>query len=55
MAIRAEGRASSCSSGQRLGWYGDRYYAVLGGTVREAESLLDDDIGYRDAVASCRA
>jgi hypothetical protein len=44
-----------CSSGQWLGWYADHYYGVLGGTVREAKSSLEDDIGYRDAVASCRA
>jgi hypothetical protein len=44
-----------CSSGQWLGHYDDRYYGVLGGKVREAESSLKDDIGYRDAVASCRA
>jgi hypothetical protein len=35
--------------------YGDRFYAVLGGTIHAAESSLDDDRGYRNAVASCRA
>jgi hypothetical protein len=44
-----------CSSGQWLGRHDDRFYGVLGGTIHETESSLDDDMGYRDAVASCRA
>ncbi|GAB2444605.1 hypothetical protein GCM10027062_25740 [Nocardioides hungaricus] len=44
-----------CSSGQRLVSYGDRYYAVLGGTIREGSSPLADDPEYRAAVRSCRA
>ena len=44
-----------CSSGQRMVRYGDHYYAVLGGTIRETESSLEDDRGYRGAIASCRA
>ena len=44
-----------CSSGQRMVRYGDHYYAVLGGTIHETESPLQDDRGYRVAVASCRA
>lgn len=43
-----------CSSGQRMVRFDDHYYAVLGGTISETESVLDDDVGYRDAVASCR-
>jgi hypothetical protein len=44
-----------CSSGQRMVRYGDHFYAVLGGKIYETESLLEDDRGYRVAVASCRA
>ena len=43
-----------CSSGQRMVRFDDHYYAVQGGTISETESVLDDDVGYRDAVASCR-
>jgi hypothetical protein len=44
-----------CSSGQRMVRYGDHFYAVPGGTIHGTESLLEDDRGYRAAVASCRA
>ena len=44
-----------CSSGQRMVRYGDHFYAVPGGTIHETESPLEDDRGYRVAVASCRA
>ena len=44
-----------CSSGQRMVRYGDHFYAVPGGTIYETESPLEDDRGYRVAVASCRA
>jgi hypothetical protein len=44
-----------CSSGQRMVRYGDHFYAVPGGTIQETESPLEDDRGYRVAVASCRA
>ena len=44
-----------CSSGQRMVRYGDHFYAVLGGMIHGTESLLEDDRGYREAVASCRA
>ena len=44
-----------CSSGQRMVRYGDHFYAVPGGTIHETKSLLEDDRGYRNAVASCRA
>jgi hypothetical protein len=44
-----------CSSGQRIVRYGDQFYAVPGGTIHETESPLEDDHGYRDALASCRA
>lgn len=44
-----------CSSGQRFVTFDDRWYGVLGGTVREAESSLEQDREYRASVASCRA
>jgi hypothetical protein len=44
-----------CSSGQRMVRYGDHFYAVPGGTINETESPLEDDRGYRRALASCRA
>jgi hypothetical protein len=44
-----------CSSGQRMVRYGDHFYGVAGGTIHETESSLEDDRGYRVAVASCRA
>ena len=44
-----------CSSGQRIVRYGDHFYAVPGGTIHETESPLEDDRGYRVALASCRA
>lgn len=47
--------ALGCSSGQRMVRYGDHFYAVPGGTIHETESPLEDDRGYRVAVASCRA
>lgn len=45
----------SCSSGQRMVRYDNRFYAVPGGTVREARPTLAKDRDYRDALASCRA
>jgi hypothetical protein len=45
----------NCSSGQRMVRFDDRFYGVQGGLVHESESVLEDDVGYRDAVASCRA
>lgn len=47
--------ALGCSSGQRMVTYADRYYGVLGGTVRESDGSLEDDHDYRQAVRSCRA
>jgi len=44
-----------CSSGQRMVRYDDRFYGVVGGSIHESTSSLDDDMDYRDAVASCRA
>lgn len=44
-----------CSSGQRFITFEDRWYGVLGGTVREGESPLAQDREYRSSVASCRA
>lgn len=43
-----------CSSGQRFVTFGDRYYGVLGGTVREGGTPLAQDRTYRASVASCR-
>jgi hypothetical protein len=45
----------SCSSGQLMVRYDDRYYGVLAGTVHEAAEPLDQDRDYRTAVRSCRA
>jgi len=46
--------ALGCSSGQTMVRFDDHYYAVLGGTISQTDAVLDDDNGYRDAVASCR-
>jgi hypothetical protein len=45
----------SCSSGQRIVQYADRFYGVLTGTVHKASGPLDDDSDYRAAVRRCRA
>ena len=45
----------SCSSGQRMVRYDNRFYAVPGGTVHQARPTLAEDRDYRDALASCRA
>jgi hypothetical protein len=45
---------TSCSSGQVLVTYGDRFYAVLGGPVNETDGLSDDK-DYRQAERSCLA
>jgi hypothetical protein len=45
----------ACSSGQRMVTYADRFYGVIGGTVREAADSLEDDPEYRKAVRGCRA
>lgn len=47
--------ALGCSSGQRLVMHGDRFWAVLGGTIHEASPPLADDPDFRTAVRSCRA
>ncbi len=43
-----------CSSGQRLAFYADSYYAVLGGEINHGKSPLRRDPGYRTAVQTCR-
>ncbi len=45
----------SCSSGQRLMTFADRFYGVAGGEVRVSEQALEDDRDYRASVRSCRA
>lgn len=47
--------ALGCSSGQRMVTYSDRFYGVLGGTVRTSAGSLEDDREYIKAVRSCRA
>ncbi|WP_181312346.1 hypothetical protein [Nocardioides campestrisoli] len=44
----------SCSSGQVLVRYDDRFYGVRGGKAKVTESTLADDDRYRDSVARCR-
>lgn len=46
--------ALTCSSGQRLLRHENAFYAVRGGTIREAVDGFTVDAGYRSAVASCR-
>ncbi|MGB0101831.1 MAG: hypothetical protein WBP61_16255 [Nocardioides sp.] len=50
-----EREALGCSSGQRLVRHADTYYAVIGGTIHESATTLDEDRDYRLAVRSCRA
>lgn len=47
--------AVGCSSGQRLVVFDGRFWGVLGGTVHEAGSSLDEDRDYRDATRRCAA
>lgn len=47
--------AVGCSSGQRMVTYADRFYGVLGGTVREAAEPLDDDRDFQAAMRRCSA
>ena len=45
----------SCSSGQRIVRYDDRFYGVAGGTIHEAKGPLDKDKDYLKSVRVCRA
>ena len=47
--------ALSCSSGQFIVRYDDRFYAVPGGIVHAADAPLDRDSEYRAAALRCRA
>jgi hypothetical protein len=51
--VKADGLG--CSSGQRIIRYADRFYAVPGGTIHEADGSLDQDSEYQAAVRRCRA
>lgn len=43
----------SCSSGQGIVKYDDRFWAVRGGTIAQADDIYESDI-YLDSVARCR-
>ncbi|WP_435768878.1 hypothetical protein [Nocardioides sp. SYSU DS0651] len=43
----------SCSSGQGIVRYDGRFWAVRGGTVSQADDIIEDE-RYLDAVARCR-
>jgi hypothetical protein len=45
----------SCSSGQRIVRYADRFYGVPGGTIKQTDGPLDKDKGYLKSVRVCRA
>jgi hypothetical protein len=45
----------SCSSGQTIIRFDDRFYGVAGGTVHHTATSLLSDRGYRAAVLRCRA
>ncbi len=44
-----------CSSGQRLVRYADRFYAIAGSDISEADGPLMKDKDYGSAAARCRA
>lgn len=44
-----------CSSGQVMVTFEDRYYGVLGGTIKGTDGPLEDDRDYRSSIRSCRA
>ena len=48
-------RSIGCESGQRIVTYDDRFYAVPGGTVHQADTTLEKDRDYRAALMRCRA
>lgn len=43
----------SCSSGQGIVKYDDRFWAVRGGTIAQADDIYESDL-YLDSVARCR-
>lgn len=43
----------SCSSGQGIVKYDDRFWAVRGGTISQADDIYESDV-YLDSVARCR-
>jgi hypothetical protein len=45
----------SCESGQVMVHYGDRFYAVLGGTIHQTSGPLEEDRGYKLTVRGCTA
>jgi hypothetical protein len=45
----------SCSSGQRIVRFEDRFFAVAGGKIYEVPGPLDKDKQYLDMVRTCRA
>ena len=45
----------SCSSGQHIVRYADRFYGVAGGKIYETMGPLDKDKGYLKMVRTCRA
>jgi hypothetical protein len=45
----------SCSSGQSIIRYDDRFYGVAGGTVHQVTAPLDKDRQYLAAAMRCRA
>ncbi|MCX6401962.1 MAG: hypothetical protein NTX33_18770 [Propionibacteriales bacterium] len=49
--VRADGLG--CSSGQAIVKYDDRFWAVRGGTISQAEDIYKSDV-YLDSVARCR-
>lgn len=51
--VLAEPDGLSCSSGQTIVRYDDRFYAVRGGAIKYAEKLTTDP-DYRHSVAVCR-
>jgi hypothetical protein len=45
----------SCSSGQRIVRYQDRFYGVAGGTIHQTSGPLLKDKEYLQAIGRCRA
>ena len=45
----------SCSSGQRIVRYQDRFFGVAGGTIYQTDGPLEKDKGYLKKVRTCRA
>ena len=44
----------SCSSGQRIIRYDDRFYGVAGGTIYETSGPLEKDKQYLKMIHTCR-